>query len=72
LFWHIDFLLKKAKLINVIVFLTKQRVECKLSKQIKALSSSEVTGFGCADCKCRSHLYFFKKNPTRALQRIAQ
>ena len=56
--WHIDYLLKKAEIVDII-YNKNKKVECELSQYL----SSKTTGikdFGCSDCECESHLYYFE------------
>lgn len=67
LHWHIDYILDKMNITSVFKF--KSKYECTLAKQIKLLSNSFVKGFGCSDCGCESHLFYFKKSPTSLLKK---
>ena len=58
LHWHIDSLLKKAEITDII-YNKNKKVECELSKYLETKTSG-IKGFGCSDCECESHLYFFK------------
>ena len=58
LHWHIDYLLKKAE-ITCIIYNENKKVECELS-QFLATKTDGVKNFGCSDCDCESHLYYFK------------
>ena len=59
LHWHVDYLLKNAEVVEVIYNLDK-KVECELSKELSKENSC-IQDFGCSDCECNSHLYYFKK-----------
>lgn len=61
--WHIDYLIDVAKVEKDIAFITDKDLECELAKEVEALSDGLVEKFGSSDCRCRSHLYFFKHNP---------
>jgi Uri superfamily endonuclease len=37
-----------------------KRLECKLAEQMEAKSEG-IEKFGCSDCRCPSHLFYFKK-----------
>lgn len=57
-FWHIDYLLKKAKIVEVLI---KPRAynECLLVDRLRRLlknTSVPLPGFGSSDCRCQSHL----------------
>jgi Uri superfamily endonuclease len=56
--WHIDYLLKSARIKTIWILESKERNECKIARKLdKKLSS--VRGFGSSDCKCNSHLFYF-------------
>ena len=57
--WHVDYLLKKAEVSEVIYNQSKRKIECKLSQYISK-NSEGIPDFGCSDCECESHLYYFK------------
>lgn len=58
LHWHIDYLLEKSEITDVI-YNENKKVECELS-QYMAQKTDGVKDFGCSDCECESHLYYFK------------
>ncbi len=58
LHWHIDYLLKKSEITDII-YNKNKKVECDLS-QYMSTKTIGVEGFGCSDCDCESHLYYFK------------
>jgi sugar fermentation stimulation protein A len=57
LHWHIDYLLQKASIIDVIIGETESKVECALAQALSSQFDS-IRGFGSSDCHCRSHLFF--------------
>ena len=61
LFWHVDYLLSSSNSeIEEIVFaVDNSKWECNLASKI-SLDGIEISGFGCSDCKCSSHLFHFK------------
>ena len=59
LHWHIDYLLKNTEITDVIYNESNKKIECELSQYISSKASG-IKGFGCSDCKCESHLYYFK------------
>lgn len=65
--WHIDYLLKEAKIVEIIYNVDK-KVECNLSQYLAA-NNDYVNGFGCSDCECESHLYYFK-NKKSAIEEV--
>lgn len=60
--WHVDYinLSPSFRLVSAICANTSARLECELASRIGGDSAS---GFGCTDCKCRSHLFYRKINP---------
>ena len=59
LHWHVDYLLENAEITDVIYNKSTRKIECSLSQYISTKSSG-IKGFGCSDCDCESHLYYFK------------
>ena len=57
--WHVDYLLKKAEVSEVIYNQSKRKIECDLAQYISTKSEG-IKNFGCSDCECESHLYYFK------------
>ncbi len=69
--WHIDYFLDKGRIIKVETILTKKKKECWLSNKIKKLNGETIMKkFGSTDCRCETHLYYFKKNPIKMVKRI--
>ena len=56
-YWHIDYLLEKASITGVVLCETDDRAECAIAQALSGQFDS-VPGFGCSDCRCRSHLFF--------------
>jgi len=61
LHWHIDYLLARARLVDVVAIPTGESIECVRNRQVLALSEASVVvpRFGASDCRCRSHLVYF-------------
>ena len=57
LHWHIDYLLPKASITEIIVSETNGKVECAIARALSAQFDS-IPGFGSSDCQCLSHLFF--------------
>jgi len=57
--WHVDYLLKKAEITDVVYNESKRKIECDLSQYISTKTNG-IKDFGCSDCECESHLYYFK------------
>ncbi len=58
--WHIDYLLRKAEIRDVIFGESEKRKECEIAKNLSE-KFSYVDNFGSSDCDCESHL-FYRKN----------
>ena len=57
LHWHIDYLLQKASISDIITCQSIQKVECDIAQAVNHQFNS-IPGFGATDCHCRSHLFF--------------
>jgi len=57
LHWHIDYLLEHAIITNVFYKEGKIREECNIAKKLDRQLFS-IPGFGCTDCRCKSHLFY--------------
>ena len=55
--WHIDYLLQRASINNIIICETEDRIECTIAQALSGKFGS-IPGFGSSDCKCPSHLFF--------------
>ncbi|MFO8133411.1 MAG: GIY-YIG nuclease family protein [Thermoplasmatota archaeon] len=55
-YWHIDYLLREATVARVWHVAGEQR-ECDIAAPLSDRFDG-VAGFGCSDCRCRSHLFF--------------
>lgn len=58
LFWHIDYLLQDpfSRILRVFTKCGPKSDECRVAAKI-AEHGEAVTGFGCSDCNCNSHLF---------------
>lgn len=63
LYWHIDYLLQKADLIDFYTWDSGRSGECKLASYLQNNINGNiiVKGFGASDCDCKSHLFYFKE-----------
>jgi sugar fermentation stimulation protein A len=61
LFWHIDYLLQRAKIVEI--WIRKDYFgECNTADEIGNFKPNRATAiqeFGSSDCRCRSHLFYF-------------
>jgi Uri superfamily endonuclease len=55
--WHIDHLLTRGKVIDIIQGETTERKECAVAVEL-AKHLKPIAGFGSSDCKCESHLFY--------------
>ena len=55
--WHIDYLLKHATVRDVFYKENIIKEECVIAKKFEGTLPS-ILGFGCSDCKCKSHLFY--------------
>jgi len=62
IFWHIDYLLSlgQAKIKNV--WINDKAMECRTARKLQERKHDSVDRFGSSDCRCKSHLFFVKKN----------
>lgn len=60
--WHVDYLHLNPsfRLVSAVCALTSTRLECELASRI---GGDSISGFGCTDCKCSSHLFYRKEGP---------
>jgi Uri superfamily endonuclease len=64
--WHIDYLLKHAKVFQIWYAIGREKLECDWNKIIGSLPGAInfTSGFGSSDCQCSSHLVYFKVTPS--------
>ncbi|WP_448589565.1 GIY-YIG nuclease family protein [Thermodesulfobium sp.] len=65
--WHVDYLRQYCKFIDSFIA-DGTKTECEISKKLKDISENSILGFGCSDCNCISHLYYFNTNPIYSIQ----
>ncbi|MFN3477243.1 MAG: GIY-YIG nuclease family protein [Candidatus Methylomirabilales bacterium] len=60
LYWHIDYLLRHARLEGVTGLRTRKRRECELNQKTLKQPGAQVVvpGFGSSDCWCPTHLVY--------------
>jgi Uri superfamily endonuclease len=60
LHWHVDYLLmdKNAEVVDVVFAVNDDRWECSVASEISK-NGEGIPKFGCSDCKCPSHLFYF-------------
>lgn len=68
--WHVDYLTAVATLDEVWLTLGGTRRECQWANALGQMRGATVPldGFGASDCRCCTHLYYFRRRPSlRAL-----
>ena len=65
--WHIDYLRAHTRIHCIWFGYDGRRREHQWARVMEAMSGAEIPllGFGASDCNCPSHLYFFKRCPSR-------
>jgi Uri superfamily endonuclease len=73
IFWHIDYFLAKASVIETRKYLTPKRLECYLATLFFCREDTTVIAekFGASDCTCPAHLFFCSSDPRRFLSSIS-
>jgi sugar fermentation stimulation protein A len=61
--WHIDYLTPYTGKIKALPIVSYRNLECDLAGDLEKLGGEPVMGFGCSDCRCKSHLYYFEGPP---------
>ena len=55
--WHIDYLLDRASIYEVVLVPVKERLECTLARALKEEVPC-IPHFGSGDCHCPGHLFY--------------
>lgn len=63
--WHIDYLIPDLKNLKAFLIHSSKSLECEISMEISKISNGFIEKFGSTDCNCKSHLLYFKKEPTK-------
>ncbi|MDR0690070.1 MAG: DNA/RNA nuclease SfsA [Spirochaetaceae bacterium] len=61
--WHLDYLTPQAETIKALPIRSYRNLECSLAKALDDLGGTAIPGFGCSDCRCKSHLFYFTDPP---------
>lgn len=69
LFWHVDYFLERAELIDILYIETKEKIECKVSEKLTR-DFDYIQDFGSSDCTCPSHLFYSRKNPVKRIREM--
>ena len=54
--WHIDYLLPFTEIVEILYKENTRREECAIVRMFKR-NFTNIPGFGCSDCSCKSHLF---------------
>jgi Uri superfamily endonuclease len=59
-FWHIDYFLQQARVVDIHTERSGTRLECAWARIVRDMPGTRVVafGFGASDCNCPSHLFF--------------
>lgn len=60
LHWHIDYLLREARITGILVYGAATRAECRIA-EIIGKKYPVIAGFGSSDCRCPGHLFYSGK-----------
>jgi len=57
--WHIDYLTSSrgVDVVAVCAYELEKEYECIIAGYLQEISEEVIGGFGCSDCRCRSHLF---------------
>ncbi|MEM4725226.1 MAG: GIY-YIG nuclease family protein [Candidatus Hadarchaeum sp.] len=63
--WHIDYLLSRAEVVEIWYTVSAEKLECRWNAILSELpgASPSIRGFGASDCRCYSHLHYFRTIP---------
>lgn len=68
--WHIDYLLPHSEVICAVLLPTDEHLECKVAEALMEFSEL-ILGFGCSDCRCKTHLFFNEKDLNKEIIKAA-
>jgi Uri superfamily endonuclease len=74
LHWHIDYLLRHARIERITVEPTQDRRECALNRESMEQPGAQVIvrGFGSSDCRCPAHLVYLGAGTPARFARLAR
>jgi Uri superfamily endonuclease len=66
-YWHIDYLLRNdnAQIVSILLCPSKIRLECEIASELEKNADKLVDGFGCSDCDCSTHLFYYREYPSQ-------
>jgi sugar fermentation stimulation protein A len=72
--WHIDELRAMAHFRSALAIRSSTRLECEIAEALSRICEWAISGFGCSDCSCHTHLFAMSENPlhTEKFQKLLQ
>ncbi len=72
LFWHVDYLLAEAQVVDLYYSISEQPLECVWAGELRHMPGTRVVapGFGASDCRCSSHLVFLGSEQSPQWQQL--
>lgn len=65
LHWHVDYLREVSESVLNLPIRTADDIECDLAASMKEIANDIISNFGCSDCRCDSHLFYFSSDPLK-------
>jgi Uri superfamily endonuclease len=66
LHWHVDWLLRRARLTAAMFVASEDRRECAWARWFDSHTEACVRGFGSSDCSCPGHLFHLGRRASAA------
>ena len=68
LHWHIDYLLLRARVVDVQLSVGRRGRECAIAQRVARHAAARIIAprFGASDCDCAAHLFYFRRRPDLA------
>jgi sugar fermentation stimulation protein A len=63
LFWHIDYLTSRFRVLHHFPIRIGKAYECEIAKRLMEIGDWFIPNFGSSDCGCLTHLVGFEKDP---------
>jgi sugar fermentation stimulation protein A len=61
--WHIDDLRAVGEFHSVLAIRSSDRLECGIAQAMSRIAKWSISGFGCSDCSCKTHLFGMANHP---------
>ena len=71
LFWHIDYLLRYGKIVDILLYPENKRSECEINQRMLCQKNAKIImpRFGSSDCRCETHLVYAELEEFRRILR---